>query len=41
MIVISIMIITVMMTVMIIRLAMFFFLSGFSSADTDDSQDSR
>ena len=32
--------ITVMMTVMIIRLAMFF-LSGFSSTDTDDSQDSR
>ena len=33
-------VITVMMTVMIIRLSMFF-LSGFSSTDTDDSQDSR
>ena len=32
--------ITVMMTVMIIRLAMFF-LSEFSSTDTGDSQDSR
>ena len=40
MIVVSMMMITVMMTVMIIHLAMFF-LSGFSSTDTDDSQDSR